>query len=109
MILFDSYDQASEELQEWLYGLFLDQVARIPHLTVVVAGQGVPAARSDWQELTRRCLLQPITDAEAWYRYTQARQLSLTRQEIKVLVEALRGHPRSIGEALETLIKVRNL
>lgn len=109
VILFDSYEQAPEELREWLYGLFLSQVVKVPHLTVVVASQQVPPPRTDWQGLSQRCSLGPIKDAGAWYRYTQARQLPLSLEEVKVLVDASRGHPRSIGEALETLIEVRNL
>jgi hypothetical protein len=102
LLLIDTFEKAPDELQNWISGQFLGEVAEnLEGFRVVVAGQEVPQSRADWRTHHHCCELGSIQEVDVWYDYVQARKIQLTRDFVSGIVCAFRGQPRNIAEMLE--------
>ena len=106
VFLFDSYEQAPTELAGWLEGEFLAEVVDTSQLIVVIAGQEIPKATIEWMDIHHCCCLGAILDREAWYKYTQYKQLSLNSDHVWAVMNVLEGNPAEIDIMLATLARV---
>lgn len=105
VFLFDSYEKAVTELANWLGGEFLADVVDTPKLIVVIAGQQIPQPTIEWMNLHHCCCLEAISEANAWYDYTQKAGLRLNIDQVKTTMRIFGGQPASIVQWLETLAK----
>jgi hypothetical protein len=108
VMLFDTFDKADEELQEWVTGSLLVAVARnAPNVIAVVAGQNVPRRELEWWPCTRKVDgLGPITDFQAWYSFVQKCNLpvALSTNQVKEIVESNKGMPKAVQDSIQTLV-----
>ncbi|MBD2533868.1 hypothetical protein H6G97_31700 [Nostoc flagelliforme FACHB-838] len=105
VFLFDSYEKAATELANWLEGEFLADVVDTPKLIVVIAGQKIPQPTIEWMNLHHCCCLEAISEAKAWYDYTQKAGLRLNQDQVKTAMQILGGEPAPIVQWLQTLAK----
>jgi energy-coupling factor transporter ATP-binding protein EcfA2 len=99
-VMMDSFEKAPDELQKWIRGVFLPEVAeQLKQFRVVIAGQKVPESSSEWRLSHHCCELDLIAEKEVWYEYVKAQKLNVTEEMIFALVCALKGNPRDIAEA----------
>ncbi len=97
VVIFDTFDQAPDELKKWLSGAFLEHAATIPHLRVVIGGREVPERTLlEWEDICARDELREIQDVDEWYAFAQETQLPFSRDAVKALVMAGKGIPDDI-------------
>lgn len=101
LIILDTFNQATEILAQQIEGSFLSEVADIPGLLVVLAGQSLPKPTGEWLRCAKQYKLDAIRDPDAWYKYAKDVGLPLNRDNIEPLVKYLQGKPASIVQALE--------
>lgn len=109
VFILDTFNEATPELQTWVEGQFLMEVADYERLYCVVAGQEVPKATIDWERLHHSCCLKPIREHEAWYRYARDEGYLFERVELGVLVDLYQGVPNSIAQGIQTLFQNRQV
>ncbi|MFN6463500.1 MAG: hypothetical protein RMZ41_017030 [Nostoc sp. DedVER02] len=107
VFLFDSYEKAITELADWLGGEFLTEVVDTEKLIVVIAGQKIPQPTIEWMDLHHCCRLKAISEAKAWYEYTQQTGLRLNQDQVTTTIQILEGQPALIVQWLETLARER--
>jgi hypothetical protein len=109
MFLFDTYDQASEEMAAWLDTNFLSRVRNLPAVIVVIAGRRIPEhARYPWRTLVEARKLEPIADVNDWADYVQrVHDRQLERHELETLTTATQGCPGTLRPLLDTLVRSR--
>jgi ATP/maltotriose-dependent transcriptional regulator MalT len=96
-VIFDTFEQAPPDLQNWLGGVFLRYAARIPHLCVVIAGQRVPERTIEkWEDVCERRILREIDDVNEWHEFVREVQLPFDRSAVQAIVLAYQGNPRNI-------------
>jgi hypothetical protein len=107
VFILDTFNGATEELQQWVAGSFLVEVADHSRFFAVVAGQVVPEPSIDWDRLHHKCCLSPIREHAAWYAYAQAMGYGFDQKELGILVDLFNGVPNSIGKALQDVMQNR--
>lgn len=91
--LFDTFEQATPELAQWIEGQFLSEVALNPKLLAIVAGQNIPQSSIEWQNYHHCCRLDPINELEAWCLYCQEVGYPFTQEQIKMSILIAEGLP----------------
>lgn len=109
VFILDTFNEATPELQTWVGGQFLMEVADYERLYCVVAGQEVPKATIEWERLHHSCCLKPIREHEAWYRYAKDAGLPFDQKELGILVDLFEGVPSLIGQALGKVTQSRQV
>ncbi len=107
VLLFDTYETASDEVKDWISGLFLTRVYRHRGLVVVIAGREIPQVDRDWSDL---CLHQTLTKLEKDHlrEYVRRLQLSFSDEVIDVLYDTTNdGHPFEVSLQLHRLLAKR--
>ena len=99
-LIFDTFNEASDELKSWLGGEFLSEVVDSPNLRIVIAGQQVPKPTIEWMNLHESCPLEAINDVEEWWKFAQNKQLVCTRDAVKAIALAFDGKPDDIVKTL---------
>ncbi len=107
VFILDTFNEATPELQAWVTGSFLAEVADCERLYCVVAGQEVPKASIEWERLHHSCCLKPIREHEAWYRYARDEGYLFERVELGVLVDLYQGVPNSIVQGIQMVSQQR--
>jgi hypothetical protein len=111
VFIYDTFNDADPEVEEWLLGSFLQSVRYSSNLVAVVAGRPPLKERTTWAARCACIRLSRIDDARAWH--TGLRELcpslGVSLQELKFLCECLRGHPQEIGMALANVIQTRSV
>jgi MoxR-like ATPase len=102
VLLFDTFDQASPEIREWLQNVFMSYVVRASNLIVVVAGQTVPASTIEWFDCSHQIQLEGIHDVDAWWDWAQRMGVTETRDWVRAVCQLLHGHPSQIRTAFST-------
>ena len=109
VFILDTFNGATPELQDWIAGSFLMEVADNDRLYGVVAGQVVPEPSIEWESLHHKYCLRPITQHLVWYTYAKDEGYPFDEKEVGILVDLFQGVPNSIGQALQTLQNQRSL
>jgi hypothetical protein len=104
VILFDTYNDPKTEVCIWLGGAFLEIVANLANLRVVIAGQCLPERNLVWERHCSRCNLGEIREAQAWYKFTQEMGLNLSEDTVAAFVAACQGKPREIRDLFQSLL-----
>jgi hypothetical protein len=67
VVLFDTYEAATSEVQDWIEGPFLARAAGTGHLRTVIAGQTVPDMNNiEWGSCCKVHDLLGVTKAQHW-------------------------------------------
>ncbi len=99
IVILDTFERAPTDLQNWLGGAFLSNIARIPHVCVVIGGQSVPERTvNEWEEICERRELRDIEDVDAWYEFVREMQLPFEFPAVKLAVMVCKGNPDSISK-----------
>jgi hypothetical protein len=100
VFLFDSIDQASEEMRMWLTEMLLISLARLDHVRVVIAGRSLPEAHGSYRSRCQSYQLLPVKEVEAYIAYCQQVNPKLSEQSIRDLVHAFDYVPGLFAEIL---------
>lgn len=104
IVILDTFEKAPPDLQKWLSGGFLRNVARLAHIRVVIGGQSVPEGGVEkWERVCRRTTLGDIQEVDEWFEYVTERQWKFDRSAVQAIVMAFEGFPRSIVLKFETM------
>lgn len=103
VMMIDAFEKAPEELKKWIGTAFLPATVEHPNLRVVIAGQEVPEASSEWRACHHCCELTPITEVDVWCEYAKAQRWKVTKDMIIALVHHCKGHPRDVVESIISL------
>jgi TIR domain len=105
LLVFDTYEQSSEDAQKWLESQFLNRLDRAPKVVVVVGGQRVPDhTRHVWSNLAKPLPLKPIDDPSHWMEYAERRwQYPLSQQVAESLTTVTGGNPAQLSVFVEKL------
>lgn len=107
MFILDTFNEATPELQQWVAGNFLMEVADHAQFYAVVAGQEVPKPSIEWEAMHHKCCLSPILEHTAWYTYAKDAGYAFNQQELGMLVDLFQGVPNEIGKALNDVSQRR--
>lgn len=92
VFLLDSIDQARDRTREWLLTSFLVEVAQLPHVRVVLAGQTMPSVAGGYAAVTETLKLEPV-DEQEFILYCRRVRITLQVEEIRFLAKAVRYRP----------------
>lgn len=106
VLIFDTFERASPEVQDWLSGLFLNFARGLRWLVTVIAGREIPEPGVGWDEL---CIQQTLTrldraHVEEWVRRVQ---LLLSPEETATLYDTSDGIPLDLSIQLGRLLVKR--
>ena len=98
LLLFDTYEQASDEARDLVQNLLLGDLEMMPAVRIVIAGQKVPDhTKAIWAKSVRACALGPIRDPAHWVTYARRHHPRLEPEQIKTLTDATAGQPGLIS------------
>lgn len=107
VLLFDTFEKASDEVKEWISGIFLSRVQRYPWLVVVVAGQETPVLDRDWSRLFLTVSLQKLEKDDV-RKFVRRLELSFSEETIDVLYDSTDdGHPLELSTQLGRVLEKR--
>jgi len=106
VVMMDTFEQANDEMKEWVSGEFLTEVARSENLRVTVAGQTVPdQSRIEWAYCCQKWTLYGVKEAEHWMKLVdELGRIVPSAQPLGVLQGlciAFEGHPAKIMKTIE--------
>jgi AAA ATPase domain len=108
LMLFDTFEHAPSEVQEWLSGPFLARAAQTTAVRVVIAGQKVPKSNTiDWGYCCALHDLHGVRDAQHWLPVVREmhRRIPKPPEEtyMAAICDALQGNPLAIMNWIEAL------
>lgn len=106
LLVLDTWQQASQEAQDWVEKQLLFRLDKAPCLVVVLAGQRVPEPASrPWGTLAVSCDLQPIQQVEDWLTFVRngLQCTGISGEQVATLIAATRGDPGHLSALLTTL------
>lgn len=108
LLVFDTYEQASEEAKSWLESQFLQRLKHAPAVVVIVAGQNIPEhEKFSWNELSMEYDLPPIKKVQDWLEFSKVKWgcIQITEQQVETLTKATEGNPAKLFALLEVFVK----
>lgn len=107
VMVFDTYEQATSEVQNWLSGPFLSRIAECTTVRVAIAGQNVPDAGIEWNTCHILHELFGVKEAREWLPVVAAlgKKVPVEPAEIWLagICHALDGRPSEIMEIVKAL------
>ena len=109
LLIFDTHEKATDEVQEWLTGQFLARLRRYPWLLTVIAGQSIPYLDSSWaQDWCMEHSLKAL-DLEHVREYLQRVEIRFSSEETVVtLYRISAGKPYDLASHVEMLLKAKD-
>jgi len=83
LLLFDSVNEATDDLQSWLLDTLLVLLSKVEHLRIVVSGRVLPDPSGTYITLCQSHKLTPVTTPEAYIAYCQKVNVELPEQSIR--------------------------
>lgn len=108
VISLDTYQEASDSLQDWIETKWLRTVERrVKNVITVIAGQSIPSPNNSvWGDNCEHFLLTAIVDIKAWCEFcSDLPESVLTEDVIKAITLAFGGHPANTHQTLSLLIE----
>jgi hypothetical protein len=100
VLLFDTFEQAPSEVQEWLSGPFLARAVRADHVRIVIAGRQIPPPNIEWGKYSTQHTLDGVREADHWLPVIEALGYRIPAPEPRGFVDGicyiLQGHPQRI-------------
>jgi hypothetical protein len=114
LMLFDTFEHASGEVQDWLSGPFLARVVRTFRVRVIVAGQFVPDMNNiEWGVQAKLHDLYGVLDACHWMPVIEKmrRRIPFASPEVWFagVCHALKGKPDAIMKVIQGLPEASSL
>jgi energy-coupling factor transporter ATP-binding protein EcfA2 len=114
VVLFDTYEQATTEMKEWISGPFLARAAQVSVLRVVIAGQETPEARNiEWGHCCKECNLYGVREAKHWLPVVKEMGRYIPFGDpltwLAGLCYGLNGNPHAIMQQIQTLPRRESL
>ena len=108
LLMFDTYEQATTEVQNWISGPLLSRAAYGEHVRVLIAGKQVPDWNNiEWGHCCNHRELYGVPDAQHWLPVVQAMRRQLPPDGPLIWLAgvcwALKGNPSKIMEAISGL------
>jgi len=108
LLLFDTYEQATTEVQEWISGPFLARAAQVEQVRIVIAGQTAPEAHNiEWGDCCTVRDLYGVKEAQHWLPVVEQMNRLIPFGEpltwLAGVCHALDGNPQSIMKIIEGL------
>ena len=105
LLIFDTYEQASEDAQKWLESHLLLKLDRAPKVVVVIGGQKVPDhERHVWSDLARPLPLGAIDDPSQWMEYAEREwRYTLSLEAATMLTTVTGGNPAQLSSFVKKL------
>jgi hypothetical protein len=107
VISLDTYQTASEQLQNWVESKWLRAVSRrLKNIVTVIAGQAIPSPNNSvWGDECEHFALMPIVEVDAWCDFcSHCLDSSLPEDSIKTIILLYAGHPAQISQNI-SLVK----
>jgi hypothetical protein len=108
VIIFDTYEDASSDLQDWLTRLFLSRARGYRWLVIVVAGRSIPVTGVGWEEWCIELTLRPL-GREHMGEYLRKVKLDLSEEQTAVLYGVTKGVPLDLSTAVLRLLTYSGL
>ncbi len=83
VLLFDTAEGADNTICSWLVDTLLVQIARLPHMRVVIAGRSVPEANGSYASVCWSYELVPVEEPEEYVSYCLKVGADLPEQSIR--------------------------
>lgn len=96
-ILFDTFDEASINIQNWLNEQFLSAMLQIPNVYFVFAGRSLLELPSLWQDICETYILEPVT-LDDHLLYCTKLDINISREIIAAFHDAFDGTPGLFAE-----------
>jgi hypothetical protein len=108
LLLFDTYNDAITEVQDWLSGPFLARAEQTKLVRVVIAGQHVPDRHNiEWGHRCTLRQLYGVREAKHWMPVVQNMQRCIPFDDPETwlagVCHALEGDPQKIMKVIESL------
>ncbi len=110
IVMFDTYEKASDDVKKWIAGSFLKSVRSIPNVIVVIAGQTIPDLNSPhYASCAKRFDLYDLT-FDDWYEYARLTGaiIRLSEQLLREYYGYYHGDPQSLCMICDPFIGVVN-
>ena len=108
LLVFDTYEQASGDAQNWLESQFLARIEQAPAVIVVIGGQRIPEHHKyRWQVLAKLFELKPIQGVEDWLEYSERKWQcpQMNFEHVKALTLATGGIPGQVSALLAAMVQ----
>jgi len=114
LVVFDTYEQANADIQEWLSGPFLARAATAGPLRVVIAGQCVPDKHNiEWGHCCHEHRLYGVPEAKHWLPVIEASGRYIPNESplnwLAGVCHALGGRPAAIVQVIAGLPQRKDL
>ena len=109
-LLFDVYEDATDEGRDWLERRLLHFLPHAPRVVVVVGGQKIPdKSKSSWRRFAVEHELSAIDRPDDWHHYTSTELgcTAISIEEIQLLLEGTRGNPGFMSAMLQNIARRR--
>jgi AAA ATPase domain len=106
VVIFDTYEAASDDVKDWLSRLFLTRARGHRWLLVVVAGRSIPQLGIGWDDLCLKQTLRPL-GREHVGEYLRHAELQLSDDAIAVIYEGTQGIPLDMSTFVGNLLRRR--
>jgi hypothetical protein len=100
LMIFDTFNEALPEVQEWIRGPFLTFAHNTPELVIIIAGRWVPERNIEWGTYCRYYRLGSLENIDAWADYAHRQGLRVPREWIEGFCVAVQGHPAQVDMLL---------
>jgi hypothetical protein len=106
LFIFDTYQDATTEVQDWIGGPFLARVESTPQVRVVIAGQSVPEENNiEWGDCCSVHHLKGVLEAEHWLPVVEAMNFPIPAADplswLVGICGLLKGRPSDIMQHLK--------
>ena len=108
LLVFDTYEQATDETRKFVETQLLPRIHRAPGLIVVISGQKVPERGApSWWQFTERKELEPISKPSDWLDYAHKKWGSgcVLPSDVEVLARATGGDPGQLSALIENFVR----
>ena len=111
VIVFDTYNEAPSEVQNWIEGPFLARAAGADPIRVVIAGREVPNKNNiEWGSCCQAHDLFGVEDAQHWMPLVEAMRRRVDVRDpqswLAGICHVLKGNPGEIMKVIEKLPKI---
>lgn len=104
LLVFDSYERASDNTCKWIETHLLLRLETLPALVVCLAGQTVPEPRNHaWGRWAKRICLGSIREVNHWVQFARRKwgTSAPTKSAVKELTQAVGGVPARVTDLLD--------
>ncbi len=108
--MLDNFDQSGADVAGWTSKALLSGVKDTQDLVIVVSGKEMPQISNEWEDLYQDIQVGGIWDIKVWWTAVKEQGIDLIEEsDIWAFIPGLKGNPRDITTALESLLEYREM